>query len=132
MAFFNNKKNSIKKVVTGSRNSLVLLDNGEIYAFGDNSEGQSTGLATRYLTPTLLNLDLSDTDKIVDLEIGNNHVISMTESGKIYLWGSTDEGKLGLSESNSFVCNPKLNNKLIGSKIFNFYAGKHLSIFICN
>lgn len=132
MAFFNNKKNSIKKVVTGSRNSLVLLDNGEIYAFGDNSEGQSTGLATRYLTPTLLNLDLSDSDKIVDLEIGNNHVISMTESGKIYLWGSTDEGKLGLSESNSFVCNPKLNNKLIGSKILNFYAGKHLSIFICN
>lgn len=56
----------------------------------------------------------------------------MTESGKIYLWGSTDEGKLGLSESNSFVCNPKLNNKLIGSKILNFYAGKHLSIFICN
>lgn len=80
----------------------------------------------------MINLDISESEKIVDFEIGNNHVISLTESGKIYLWGSSGEGKLGINESNSFICYPKVNNKLIGSRIFNFYAGKHLSVFICN
>lgn len=61
----------VKKISTGARHSLVLLDNGELYVFGDNSEGQCTGYNTRYSSP--IKVEIESTEKIVDIYSGYNH-----------------------------------------------------------
>jgi alpha-tubulin suppressor-like RCC1 family protein len=62
---------AIKKISTGARHSLVLLDNGDLYAFGDNSEGQCTGLNTKYNFP--IKIDIEVREKIIDIYSGYNH-----------------------------------------------------------
>ena len=64
-------KGVIKKVSVGARHSLVLLENGTLYAFGDNSEGQCAGLFSRYTQPIQVEIDLKE--KIIDIYSGYNH-----------------------------------------------------------
>ena len=66
-----NFNNPIKKITTGARHSMILLSNGDLFAFGDNSEGQCTGNNTRYVNPIKIELDARE--KIVDVFSGYNH-----------------------------------------------------------
>ncbi len=66
----NEFEDTICKIATGARHSLVLLKNGELYAFGDNSDGQCTGYTTRYPTPVKINFD--NREKIIDVYSGYN------------------------------------------------------------
>jgi alpha-tubulin suppressor-like RCC1 family protein len=61
---------SIYKIATGARHSLVLLKNGDLYAFGDNSDGQCTGYTTRFTTPNKINFE--NKEKIIDVYSGYN------------------------------------------------------------
>jgi alpha-tubulin suppressor-like RCC1 family protein len=61
----------IKKVSVGARHSLILLDNGNLYAFGDNSEGQCAGGMSRYPSP--VKIDVESKEKIIDVYSGYNH-----------------------------------------------------------
>jgi alpha-tubulin suppressor-like RCC1 family protein len=61
---------AIYKIATGARHSLILLKNGELYAFGDNSDGQCTGYTTRYPSPTKISFDIRE--KIIDVYSGYN------------------------------------------------------------
>ena len=72
MKFFDEKNLSkISKIAVGARHSLVLLKDGDLYAFGDNSDGQCTGFSTRYAIPTKIIFDQKE--KIVDIFCGYNH-----------------------------------------------------------
>jgi alpha-tubulin suppressor-like RCC1 family protein len=48
-----------------------LLKDGELYAFGDNSDGQCTGFCTRYAVPTKIVFEKKE--KIIDIFCGYNH-----------------------------------------------------------
>ena len=61
----------ISKIAVGARHSLVLLKDGNLYAFGDNSDGQCTGFCTRYTTPTKIIFDKKE--RIIDIFCGYNH-----------------------------------------------------------
>jgi len=50
-----------------------LLKDGELYAFGDNSDGQCTGFCTRYAVPTKIVFEKKE--KIIDIFCGYNHCI---------------------------------------------------------
>jgi hypothetical protein len=47
------------------------LDNGNLYAFGDNSEGQCAGALTRYPYP--VKIEVESREKIIDVYSGYNH-----------------------------------------------------------
>ncbi len=105
-------ESAIKKVSTGARHSLVLLENGFLYAFGDNSEGQCAGSQTRYNTPVKISLDTLD--KIVDVFSGYNHNLIVLASGEMLTWGDTSSGKLGYYEGNMTQTTPRLIQSLKG------------------
>ena len=128
--FFSAYRGKVKKIVCGSRNSFVLLDSGELYSFGDNSEGQSTGLATRYNTPIKIIFDFEETDKIVDIEAGWVHSFIQCQSGKFYSFGSAADDKLGNNETQQFSCFAKPVQKVVGRKISKFYLGKNCSLLL--
>lgn len=70
----------ISKIAAGARNSLVLLKNGHLYAFGDNSDGQCTAFSIRYPIPTKINFEQKE--RIIDVFCGYNHCMILL--GKIF------------------------------------------------
>lgn len=72
----------IKKLAVGARHTLILLENGELYAFGDNSEGQCTGFSTRYPSPA--KIDFDHKEKIIDVYSGYSHNLIIL--GKIHYY----------------------------------------------
>ena len=69
--FQDNGLSRISKIAAGARNSLVLLKDRGLYAFGDNSDGQCTGFCTRYAAPTKIVFEKSE--RIIDVFCGYNH-----------------------------------------------------------
>ncbi|XP_071539192.1 X-linked retinitis pigmentosa GTPase regulator-like isoform X2 [Panulirus ornatus] len=82
-------------VVAGSTHSAVLTETGEIYIWGNNSEGQLGLDVGEQLTPALLTIP----DPVVNIACGYYHTVAVTASGQAYAWGESDHGKLGLPGS---------------------------------
>lgn len=126
--FFSKLGPKISKITVGVRNSFVLLDDGDLYVFGDNSEGQSTGYATRYNEPELIPIDLEPNDKKQDIYAGFTHVVVKGTKGNLYTWGSSSDGKLGYSELKQYTSFPAVIHNLKGRKVDLVYAGYNCTI----
>ena len=96
--FFKDRGLYIQKISTGARHSMVLCTNGELYCFGDNSDGQCSGFEKVVDEPTLIEFEDED-EFIVDIKAGFNHSIAKGLSKKIYVWGDSTWGKIGIKES---------------------------------
>ena len=84
--FFKDKK--IKKISTGFRHTLVLCEEGELYAFGENSSGQCFGKDIK-CEPNIIHLG-NNKEKIVDCFAGANYSLLITDTNNIYVWGNCD------------------------------------------
>ena len=131
IAFFDSMRKDIVKAIAGGRNSIVLLNTGDIYVFGDNSEGQCTGLISRYTIPTKITFEF-EFDRPIDIETGYNHCVMKTESGKLYSWGDTLDDKLGTHDHNQHCPIAKQVSKIVGKKIFSIHLGKNITILLTN
>lgn len=94
----------IKKIAAGADFSVLLLERGDVYVWGSNSDGQ-LGLGNDVHetgTPT----HLAVADKIVNIECGYYHTAMVSSSHKLYTFGETEFGKLGTrsSENNLLPC----------------------------
>ena len=125
---FDNKK--IKKLAVGARHILILLDTGELYCMGDNSENQCCATTSTCGFPNKVEIN---NEKIVDCYAGYNHNLVITESGSVYTWGNTDNGKLGYLEDKVSQEKPKeilwmkircINHVCLGSQITIIVTGK--------
>jgi alpha-tubulin suppressor-like RCC1 family protein len=125
---------NIKKIAAGARHCLVLLDNGELYAFGDNSEGQCTGFSTRYSFP--VKVDIESREKIVDVYSGYSHNLIIlskynllnTGNGEMFTWGDTSSGKLGYFEGNLTQTVPRIIQGLKGKYANNVSLGFQMTV----
>ncbi|KII94912.1 hypothetical protein PLICRDRAFT_99133 [Plicaturopsis crispa FD-325 SS-3] len=104
---------SRKAVVVGAGNyhSFAVDDQGDVWAWGLNSQGQlGTGLSStttmdaEVQTPKkvkgLSQLEL-DGDKIVQISGGEHHTVFLSAAGKVYACGRCDGGQLGLPEDHA-------------------------------
>ena len=82
-------------VAAGAMHSLVLTESGEVYAWGDNDDGQ-LGLGDREerLTPT----KVEGLPKVKAIAAGGGYSLALTESGEVYAWGNNAIGQLGLGD----------------------------------
>ena len=109
---FKFSKSPIKKISAGARHLLFLLQSGELYCVGDNSEGQCCGATSTCVFPA--KLELNSKKKIVDCYAGYNHNLIILENGSVYTWGNTANGKLGYYEDKFTQDTPK---EILGMKI---------------
>ena len=84
--FFLDKK--IKKISTGFRHTLVLCEDGNLYAFGENSFGQCFGNDIK-CEPNIINV-ANINESIVNCFAGADYSLLITESNIIYAWGNCD------------------------------------------
>jgi alpha-tubulin suppressor-like RCC1 family protein len=83
--------------VFGSRSS-VITSKGNVLVWGYNNVGQ-LGDGTQVDRNAPVNItdkfDLSENEKISNINFGVNHSVALTSSGRIFTWGSNNVGQLG-------------------------------------
>jgi len=71
----------------GADFACAILDNGEIYCWGDNSYGKLGGSASGTSWPTGF--------EAVDIDAGENHACALSSAGEIMCWGRNNMGQIG-------------------------------------
>jgi alpha-tubulin suppressor-like RCC1 family protein len=89
------------KVVCGGSHSGCLTHNGRVYMWGLNKSGQC-GLSNK--TDSILEpkpLDMADIGQVRanQLVCGRNHSGMVTTEGRVYVWGASTYGRLGLADT---------------------------------
>jgi alpha-tubulin suppressor-like RCC1 family protein len=85
------------QVAAGAGHTLALTTDGQLYAWGANSEGQ-LGLKsfTRQLQPTLVPLPAEAAGtRWAQVAAGTSHTLALTADGRLYSWGHNVFGQLG-------------------------------------
>ncbi len=90
---------TITQVSAGYSHTCALANDGTIYCWGQNDQGQcGTGMTdagfdnSDVMTPTQVQ---GLTGKALQIEAGTNHACALIEGGTVMCWGADDRGQLG-------------------------------------
>jgi len=102
------------QVAAGGEDSLVVTATGQLYGFGDNTEGQlgtrtnnipdgdTDPLAEPNPTPTLVKLH-GATGPVSQIAAGGDHSLALTSTGQLFAFGDNFFGQLGSTTKNVLV-----------------------------
>lgn len=103
----------VKQVSTGGGHTLVLKEDGTVWAWGNNHYGQLGNGTNKYSDKPVQVLNLND---IIAVSAGYDHSLALKMDGTVFSWGANYSGQLGNgTDINSNVPVPVLNLKDIVS-----------------
>ncbi len=82
--------NNVKQISAGSQHTMILKNNGELWAVGNNSSGQ-LGNSTNDNAPNPVQV-MDDVDYV---SAGNFHTMVVKKNGSLWGFGLNDRGQLG-------------------------------------
>ncbi len=85
----------IKKFSTFGRHTLALDNNGDVWAWGYNSNGQLGDGTTIDKTSTAKIIFTGLTAPIKHISAGDTHSLAVDSNGDIWTWGNNSNGQLG-------------------------------------
>ena len=124
-------EDSIGSVSIGSF-SIALTDNGQVYTWGSNNDGQlGVGDSDNRLSPVNItdNFSLSSDDRIVAICTASRSVFALTERGRVFSWGANLGGQLGNGDSSHkdqplpIEITDRFNLNSSSEKVVNLQAG---------
>ena len=90
----------VSKLAAGAGHSLALGEDGRVWSWGSNTEGQ-LGLGEEseetVYSPTLVKIK----QRVSDISCGYYHSALVTDQGQLYTFGEADGGKLGLGSQDN-------------------------------
>ena len=102
-----NLPGTIKELITYGTSFYAMLEDGSLYAWGDNYNGQlGVGDEVDKNIPTKVNLP----GKIKELIEYNSSIYTILEDGSLYAWGYNGIGLLGVGSENVTVNTPNKVN----------------------
>ncbi|HJS96623.1 MAG TPA: putative Ig domain-containing protein, partial [Solirubrobacteraceae bacterium] len=106
----------VTEIAAGGAHSLALTSSGQLYAFGDNREGQlgratNSGTDQPNPTPALVSLP-SQSGPVTQIAAGGDHSLALTSSGQLYAFGDNSSGELG-NATNNGTDNPNATPALV-------------------
>ncbi|XP_054169352.1 RCC1 and BTB domain-containing protein 2-like [Oppia nitens] len=87
------------RLACGNRHTLVLTQDGYVYAWGHNTYGQIGNYAYLPASEPAVIVQPRYLD-IVDVVCGKGHSLALTSDGHVYVWGLNEWGQLGRDPSN--------------------------------
>ncbi len=120
----------IVKILEG----MVLDENGKVYTWGYNEDGQLGNGTTRTSTIPICISDKENELKgkrIVDISAGLFHTVALDEGGKVYTWGYNRYGQLGngtTENSTTPICISDKENEIKGKKIVKIVAEGYTTV----
>ncbi|XP_055293963.1 X-linked retinitis pigmentosa GTPase regulator isoform X2 [Moschus berezovskii] len=94
ISFFTSQ-HKIKQLSAGSNTSAALTEDGELFMWGDNSEGQ---IGLQNITNICVPHQVTIGKPISWISCGYYHSAFVTTEGELYTFGEPESGKLGLPE----------------------------------
>ncbi|OQR87502.1 hypothetical protein THRCLA_10453 [Thraustotheca clavata] len=92
-------KKLCKQIACGDKFSIILTENGEVYACGEGQMGQlGQGRCTKLMHP-MLTLLAEKHDLFVQVACGWAHALALTGSGRLFAWGFNHYGQLGVDDT---------------------------------
>ncbi|XP_034504630.1 uncharacterized protein LOC100471251 isoform X6 [Ailuropoda melanoleuca] len=92
ISFFTSQR-KIKQLSAGSNTSAALTEDGELFMWGDNSEGQ---IGLKNITNVCVPQQVTVGKPISWISCGYYHSAFVTTEGELYTFGEPESGKLGL------------------------------------
>ena len=83
----------------GNEHTLILRNDNSVYAFGSNEDGE-LGLKDKNIKtykPNKINFG-KYSNQIIQISAGTVHNLALTKDGRVFSWGSSQGGQLGLPE----------------------------------
>ena len=113
-----------KGVACGSRHTIILLEDGNVYSFGKGDYGQlGHGEKKNELNPKLV--EALEGKLVKQVACGKGLSMALTSNSRLYTWGKGDDGRLGHGTSAS-SSNPCLLESLLGHNIVSIStSGEH-------
>ncbi len=91
------KTRRVSQIAAGVGHSLALLDDGTVWAWGDNRFGQlGDGTLIERSAPVRA---LGFSGPVRAIAAGDNHSVALQENGRVYTWGANDRRQLGVSHT---------------------------------
>lgn len=90
--------NNVKKIFAAGENVVVLKNDGSVWSWGDNTYGQlGIGTTNEESEPqrVLDDFGAGYLENIIDIALGENHVVALASNGVVWTWGRNDNGQLG-------------------------------------
>jgi len=87
----------ITGIAAGALHSVARTENGAVYAWGENANGQ-LGNGRRTDSDVPVEVDMSgvlEGKLIIDVAAGAGHTLALAADGTIYAWGDNSSGQLG-------------------------------------
>ena len=86
---------NIIAIASGHRHSIALWDDGTVWTWGENENGQlGNGGTVDSHTPLQVH-GLLDGKYVIAIAAGDYHSMALTDDGKVYTWGENYIGQLG-------------------------------------
>ncbi|KAM8861564.1 secretion-regulating guanine nucleotide exchange factor [Synchiropus picturatus] len=82
-------------VKAGAAHCVCLTGDGELFLWGSNKHGELVGPELFRPLPTRLNASCLCGEKATNVWSGWTHVVTQTESGRVFTWGRQNYGQLG-------------------------------------
>lgn len=141
-------KGDIVAVQGGEHHSLVLMEDGSVYAFG-RADSNQLGLPKELIEKNQTREEGSEVsafksavgiptripslENVVQIATGTNHSVATTSSGKAYTWGFGECYALGNGSSDDEPVPTELTGqKLEGHKVIRVSAGAQHSMVLAN
>ena len=81
-----------KEISLGGSHSLAIDNEGQLWAWGNNSSGQlGDGTTSNKNNPTRITENI----KYKEISAGRNHCIAIDSEGNLWVWGDNSRGQLG-------------------------------------
>lgn len=88
---------SIRRLSLGSQHTCALLDDGTVWCWGQNRNGE-LGLGTASAQDVTLRrepVEVTNLTDVAEVELGARHSCARRTDGTVWCWGSNDLGQLG-------------------------------------
>jgi PKD repeat protein len=89
------KTAAVRRISAGLAHTLALLDDGSVWAWGDNQYGQLGDGTLIDRTAPVQVMGLEGPVRLV--AAGRNHSVALGENGRVYTWGANDRIQLGVA-----------------------------------
>ena len=92
-------KSIVVDVACGLGHTIALLENGQVYAWGNGGNGR-LGLGENTDRGNPMHVEALDTCEIAKVFAGASHSLATSRSGIAYAWGKNNQGQCGLGTTN--------------------------------
>ncbi|KAL5005406.1 hypothetical protein ScPMuIL_018862 [Solemya velum] len=110
-------------IACGQTSSMALMENGELYGWGYNGNGQ-LGLGNNVNQPNPCKVQALQGIYVCQIACGYAHTLVLSDEGSLYSWGANSYGQLGTGNKANLVTPAKVNAE---SERFVEVAASHYS-----